>query len=487
MQLDPRTIIVTPERQRRDLGDLEQLKASIKEFGVIEPIVIRQTPDGYALVAGERRLRSALAVGLATIPCHEVQNIQPWQAEAMELEENYNRKQLTWQEIVTAIARVHELHKRDAALQSKPWGCEHTAALFGISSGNVSYCTQLADLVRANDAEVVACDGVWSAYQLLLSRKAKAAMAEQGRRISLLPTKVTVAPPADMKVVGKPDCVACNGTGLSSSGKPCVCATVTFEPSTAPASERSATAVIPGATGLSSDLSNDSFDVFSTRVSRGFDHIYCDPPYAIDMDNIQQANHGMDVSTVRDSHDVTENLSLLGTFCDWAAGALPDHGFLVAWCDYTMWDTLKGWLEDGVRPLRVQRWPFIWTKTSACQNGAPYSNFTKTTECAIVAAGPKATLSIAGPFGHWIGGGDKATYSPTNPFWKPLDLHKAIINAISRPGQTICDPFAGSGSIPMACKQIGRSIIANDYDPVHYNDMRSRLLKPVSADMDLPI
>ena len=58
-------------RQPRTLFDedaLEGLTLSIREVGVLQPIVVRKTESGYELIAGERRLRAAQRAGLATIP-----------------------------------------------------------------------------------------------------------------------------------------------------------------------------------------------------------------------------------------------------------------------------------------------------------------------------------------------------------------------------------------------------------------------------------
>jgi ParB family chromosome partitioning protein len=58
-------------RQPRTVFDEETLSAlaiSIQEVGVLQPIVVRRTADGFELIAGERRLRAAKAAGLATIP-----------------------------------------------------------------------------------------------------------------------------------------------------------------------------------------------------------------------------------------------------------------------------------------------------------------------------------------------------------------------------------------------------------------------------------
>ncbi len=55
-------------RTRWDDAALAELAASIREVGILQPIVVRRAGAGYELVAGERRLRAARLAGLATVP-----------------------------------------------------------------------------------------------------------------------------------------------------------------------------------------------------------------------------------------------------------------------------------------------------------------------------------------------------------------------------------------------------------------------------------
>ena len=59
-----------PRQPRTHFGDetLDALAVSIREVGVLQPIVVRKSVNGYELIAGERRLRAAKRAGLATIP-----------------------------------------------------------------------------------------------------------------------------------------------------------------------------------------------------------------------------------------------------------------------------------------------------------------------------------------------------------------------------------------------------------------------------------
>ncbi len=83
---------------------LEELAASIREKGVLQPVLVRPTPDGYELVAGERRFRAAEAAGLLSVPAVVrklsdrealeaalVENIQRADLNAIELAEGYQR------------------------------------------------------------------------------------------------------------------------------------------------------------------------------------------------------------------------------------------------------------------------------------------------------------------------------------------------------------------------------------------------------------
>jgi len=55
-------------RNKIQPDEIEDLVASIKKFGILEPLVIAQTPAGYQIIAGERRWRAAKVAGLTEVP-----------------------------------------------------------------------------------------------------------------------------------------------------------------------------------------------------------------------------------------------------------------------------------------------------------------------------------------------------------------------------------------------------------------------------------
>ena len=62
-----------PEQPRKSLGDLRDLTDSIREKGVLEPLLVRFMPreDTHYIISGERRYHAARAAGLLELPCIE--------------------------------------------------------------------------------------------------------------------------------------------------------------------------------------------------------------------------------------------------------------------------------------------------------------------------------------------------------------------------------------------------------------------------------
>ena len=93
-------------RTRMDPGSLEELAASIKAQGVMQPILVRPIDDDrYEIIAGERRWRAARIAGLDDVPCL-VREIPDEAALAMSLIENIQREDLNPLEEASGIQRL---------------------------------------------------------------------------------------------------------------------------------------------------------------------------------------------------------------------------------------------------------------------------------------------------------------------------------------------------------------------------------------------
>ncbi len=101
-------IRANPYQPRFEFGRqaLEELKASINEKGIIQPITVRKVNDYYELVAGERRLRAVSELGLKKIPSYII-NVET-KEEMLELAliENVQRERLNPIEQATAFQRL---------------------------------------------------------------------------------------------------------------------------------------------------------------------------------------------------------------------------------------------------------------------------------------------------------------------------------------------------------------------------------------------
>jgi ParB family chromosome partitioning protein len=98
-----------PDQPRKFLGDLRELTESIKEKGVLEPLLVRFMPrdDCYYIISGERRYHASRAAGLREVPC--IEKIAD-DAETLELAliENLQRKDLTPFEEADGLQRLAE-------------------------------------------------------------------------------------------------------------------------------------------------------------------------------------------------------------------------------------------------------------------------------------------------------------------------------------------------------------------------------------------
>lgn len=99
-----RTIPITliypnPEQPRTEFGDLTELTASIREKGVLEPLLVKPDGEGkFMIIAGERRWRSSTLAGLEEVPCIEM-DIDEKNIAEIALIENLQRKDLNiWEE-----------------------------------------------------------------------------------------------------------------------------------------------------------------------------------------------------------------------------------------------------------------------------------------------------------------------------------------------------------------------------------------------------
>lgn len=107
VNLAPDLIQANRQQPRHDFNQdsLRELADSIRECGILQPLIVAKTTAGYELIAGERRLRAAKLVGLKTVPVI-VRSVDEQQKLALALIENVQRENLSPLEEATAYRRL---------------------------------------------------------------------------------------------------------------------------------------------------------------------------------------------------------------------------------------------------------------------------------------------------------------------------------------------------------------------------------------------
>lgn len=98
-----------PYQPRKNFDDdnIQELAASIKEHGVIQPIIVRNVVKGFEIIAGERRYRASQIAGIATIPA-VIKKLSDQQVMEIALIENVQREDLNAMEIAVAYQNLIE-------------------------------------------------------------------------------------------------------------------------------------------------------------------------------------------------------------------------------------------------------------------------------------------------------------------------------------------------------------------------------------------
>lgn len=122
-------------RQSFDDESIEELAASIKEHGLMQPLLVKKQPDGtYAIICGERRFRACRSLEMKEIPC-VISDAQDTDGYALALIENIQREDLNPIEQAQALQRmISECKLTQEAL----------AKTLGLSRGAISHYLQLA-------------------------------------------------------------------------------------------------------------------------------------------------------------------------------------------------------------------------------------------------------------------------------------------------------------------------------------------------------
>ena len=388
-----RITVLRDERQRR-VVETEDIQNSIKQIGLINPIIVRQDEDRIILVAGERRLTAYKVLNAkypterwAEIPVRFYDQLTVIEAAIIELEENVKRRDLPWQDLVKAVVKLHTLH-----MDADPdWNQGKTAEAISVAEGTMSMFLRVAP--HMEDSRITGCSSLRNAYDVLYRRDerrqavARSALLEgdddyglleddefddeeeaegvegaaEGKSgIASVPTlRKGLKLPEGAKILTAADVDAyfANGNdlenGVDAPGVERLPITVYGTPD----GKKPGTKVPAAALNLAEDILHGSFLEWATTYSkRRFDLIHCDFPYG---------NKEIGPQMLGNEHEYYEDspelyMELLTCLCENLDNIMAGTGWIIFWYSERMRDVTREIIKVKAPSLTVQTHPLIW-------------------------------------------------------------------------------------------------------------------------------
>ncbi len=413
--------INSSNRERQDYGDLEELADSIKSKGVIQPIIL---DSSYNLIAGGRRFEASKLAGKTKIPALVNSNLSEIDKKELELIENLDRKDFTWQEHVRLVSKIHSFYQ----LNDKNWSGRDTAKRIGKSKSLVADQLKLAS--RMEDIpELTECKNANDAWKTIDKLEEIILLQElEARRLE--------------KVNGKD-----NQDALALALK--------AREMLSEYDKENPEAAQPIKLPVSGYQIVDCFDRMAgmSDESLGIGSIIeCDPPYAIDLGEIKKGGEIDDYNEINQENYPGFLFKLTQEFYR----IMGDQSTLIFWFAFQ-------WHHEVCEALREAGFifsyvPAIWPKlNSSGQSLQPKHLLASNYEPFLLARkGTSVPLGKAGSNNMFMHG----VVTPKNkihPTERPVGLIKDIIQQtlIFTPSTKCFIPFLGSGNTLTACEELG--------------------------------
>lgn len=403
--------VVVESRHRKEFNEKANLdlQESIRNIGLLHAIVLEDDGERMILRAGERRFRAVkdLAdfgvqirydgkdVDLGFIPYTSWEELTEFQRLQIEVDENQQRKDFTWQEAATAMAALAKLRE----MQSRD-GVKPTARTLGaeVYCAGKTPMTPVAAAARAKDELILA-------KHLHKPEIAKAKTAKEA--MQLLKTAERHEKNLELaQTVGR----------LQKSER--------FQ-----------------------CLNADSSEWVLTSADAVYDVILTDPPYGIGADNFGTAS---DSSAT--AHGYEDSREVLEDIIEW----FPRESFritkpeahLYLFCDFDWFATWRSELEHV--GWKVFRTPLIWVKPTGFRTPWIDSGPQRKYELILYAVKGGKKVNMIAPDVIQV---QSAGAGVGHPAAKPVALFAELLRRSVRPGDSVLDLFCGSGPVFGAAHQ----------------------------------
>lgn len=460
-EINPQEISIG-ERQRKTAGQLDETFIASVVKRLIHPITLRHDPNGGPpiLVAGGRRL-AALKVANIT-PLIEgthfrfLEDLDPLEAEIIELEENVKREDLAWRDHVRAIGRLAEI------LRARGKSISEIHSELNISS--VYFHKLLIVFKNLNSPTITEAQNVDQAYsrlQLAAERKIASIVSDiqnTGKQIFEQPEEKIYEPilgslghlgnPADNNIdLDAQDADKNNETRESESGLGKIC----------PNNEGRSGGILKGAEDPI--ICADFLSWAPTYSGPKFNLIHCDFPYGVDFADFAKGN-----AQTGELYDNTKDhyFHLLDCFCQHLDRFTSYQAHVVFWFHMNFYEETRKALADA--GLFVHRRPLIWGKTdnSGIVPGrdAQYPRWIYETAF-LASRGKRPLIKAKGDFY-----GAPSVSNAIHATQKSESMLRHFFEMLIDDTTDVLDPTCGSGSALRAAEDLGaRRILGLELDP----------------------
>jgi DNA modification methylase len=428
--VDSKKLIITKDRQRKEFSPeaIGELSETIRSKGLMHAVVVRETPEGLVLVAGERRLKAIEDMEMlggklryngqdipsGFVPYVTLGQLTPLQAEEAELDENLHRKDLTWQESAAAMAKLHRIRSQQAQEEGRIHTVADTAMeIKGRSDGSYQ------DSVRKD---------LIVAKHLDNPEVAKAKSAEEA-----------------FKILKRQEITQKNIEHAATVGK-------TFS------------------SFLHQVHNVDCLEWLATCPAEQFDVILTDPPYGMGADTFGDGGDGRLANNEHHYKDDYEHFHALMT--KWTAlsyrVAKPEaHAYV--FCDLDNFHELKAMMQAA--GWYVFRTPFVCTKPNSGRVPLPFEGPRRQYELILYAI--KGHKKITAIYPDVITTFQDAGLQ--HGAQKPVALYENLLTRSVRAGDSVLDSFGGSGTLLPAAHNLKCKATVLEKSPEYYGICLKRL------------
>lgn len=422
-------IFVDRDNRQRKEFTTDDIEPSIKQVGVIQPIIVEPMADGrYKLHVGERRFTASCRLGLPDIPARFVSDLSPIEAHFIELEENIKRLDLDWKDYCTSVTEHHELH---VAIEPT-WTQGQTAEVLNIHSANLSMILKVTEALRANNPLAVNAAGYRPAYNQI-ARREERAMDDAMNDLLAEPPPVV----ADFSKI--PGGAAAVAESMKTSGG---VINVVAEP------HRALTVVPP-----QDDILNTSFLEWAPQYSGlPFSFIHMDFPYGVNLGESAQANSKA-WGGYSDKPD--DYWTLLNCLADNQDRLFTTSAHFMFWFSMDFYTETLGFFRDRMSDFNVQVFPLYWHKTD--NKGIlpdPNRGPRRIVETCLI--GSRGDRYIVKPVSNCYG---SPTTKEIHQSEKPEPMLRHFFQMFVDNNTRMLDPTCGSGTSLRAAESLGATTV----------------------------